>query len=252
RLFGNDFWKNDVFVWVRKFQPISVEARRVGRIDVAAAGLISLDGLIGGRECDGLDLHVMGTEIIREIELGGRALPDTNRRAGELERRSHLQRLADHETLPVVIVDAGKDQSQAAVARTGPTRIPNEDVDLAGLQCSEPVLRRQRNEFDLFSIVEDRGREGAADVDVDPGPVALRVRKAKAGQLTVRAANEVAALLDRLQGLSGSGLSQQRCCDRKKNEQTFHVRLLLCKFGRWPSRGRKNSFNAMSAPGSEY
>ena len=34
----------------------------------------------------------------------------------------------------------------------------------------------------LVGIVEDRGRDGAAVIDVEAGPVALRVRQAEAGK----------------------------------------------------------------------
>ena len=51
----------------------------------------------------------------------------------------------------------------------------------------------------LVAIVEDRRRDGAAEIDVEPGPVALRVRQAEAGQLTVGAAVERAPLLDRVE-----------------------------------------------------
>ena len=58
----------------------------------------------------------------------------------------------------------------------------------------------------LFGIVEDRGGDGAAEIDVEAGPVALRVRQTEAGQRAVGAAIEDAAILHRLQRLGGCAL----------------------------------------------
>ena len=60
----------------------------------------------------------------------------------------------------------------------------------------------------LVGIVEDRSGDRAADVDVEPGPVALVVRRREARQALADAAGQHAAVLDRLEGLRG-GLGRE-------------------------------------------
>ena len=81
------------------------------------------------------------------------------------------------------------------------------------MQGGEAILRGQRNEFHLGRIVEDRGRDRAAIIDVETGPVALRVGQAEAGEIAVGAAIEHAAALDGLERLPhrGGGREAKRC-----------------------------------------
>ena len=100
-----------------------------------------------------------------------------------------------------------------------PGRVAGQHVDFARLQRGETVLRRQRHELDLVGVVEDRGRDRAAEIDVEAGPLALRVRQAEAGQRAVGTAIEHAAILDRLERLSGYALrgrgedERYECCE---------------------------------------
>ena len=191
-------------------QPLAGEAGGVGGVGVAAAGVVGLQRLVGGREGDGLELHLVGAEIVGEVQLGGGALLHADRGVAELERRIHLQRLAHHEALAVVVVDAGEVQAERGVARRGPGGVAGQHVDLARLQRGEAVLRGQRHELDLGRIVEDRRRQRLAEIDVEAGPAALRVRQAEAGERAVRAAVERAPLLDRVERLGRRG----RCGER--------------------------------------
>ena len=54
----------------------------------------------------------------------------------------------------------------------------------------------------LLRVAQHRGGDGAADVDVQPGPVALAVGLREAGQPRVHAADQLAALLDRVERLA--------------------------------------------------
>ena len=92
--------------------------------------------------------------------------------------------------------------------------------------CSEvnAVGRGQRHEFDLGRIVENRRRDGAAEVDVEADPIALRIGHAEAGQCAVRAADELAAILHRLERLRGRSLraESENQCEGECRSYTFH------------------------------
>ena len=140
---------------------------------------------------------MIGAEEVREIELAGRALLHADRRVVELERRAHLERFAHHEALAVIVSDGRKIEPERGIARQGPGGVARQHIDLAGLQSREAVLRRQRHVLDLARIVENFGRDGAAEIDVDTGPIALRIGQAKSRERTIAAADQLAALLDR-------------------------------------------------------
>jgi hypothetical protein len=65
----------------------------------------------------------------------------------QLERGVHAERLADHEALAVIVVDASEVETELRVAAHGPGRVARQDVDLAGLQRGEALLGRQRAEL---------------------------------------------------------------------------------------------------------
>ena len=139
---------------------------------------------------------MIGAEEIGEVELAGRALLHTDRSVVEFERRAHLERSAHHETLAVIISNGREIEPERGVARQGPGGVAHQHIDLSRLQGRKAVLRRQRHEFDLLGIVENGGRHGAAEIDVEAGPVALRVGQAETCQRTVAAADQFAAFLD--------------------------------------------------------
>ena len=69
----------------------------------------------------------------------------------------------------------------------------------------------------LFGVVQHRGGDRAAEIDVEAGPFALRVGQAEAGERAVGAAIEHAAILDGLERLSGRALrgnSERRARER--------------------------------------
>ena len=190
RLLGDDLRQDDVVVGIGEPQPLAGETRGVGGVGVAAAGVVGLHRLGRGREGDGLELHLVGAEIVGEVELGGGALLHADRGVAEFERRIELERLAHHEALAVVIIDAGEVQPERGVARRGPGGVAGQHIDLARLQRGEAVLRGQRHELDLGRVVEDRRRQRLAEIDIEPGPAPLRVRQAEAGERAVRSAVE--------------------------------------------------------------
>jgi hypothetical protein len=50
-------------------------------------------------------------------------------------------------------------------------------------------------------VVEDRRRNGAAEIDVETDPIALRIGHAEAGQRAIGAADKLATVLHRFEGL---------------------------------------------------
>ncbi len=101
RLLGDDVRQHDVVVGVHGAKALAIERGSVGGVGVAAAGVIGLHRLVGGREGHRLQLHVVGAEEVGKIELGGGALLHADRGVVQLHRRIHLQRLAHQEALAV-------------------------------------------------------------------------------------------------------------------------------------------------------
>ena len=176
RLLGDDLRQNDVIVRVRGAQARGIEAGGIGREGIAAAGLIGLVGLVRGREGHRLVLHVVGPEVVGEVELGRGALLGADRLAVQLLGRGDAELLADHEALAVEVVDGREVEAELRVARHGRGRVAGQHVHLARLERGEAVLGGERNEAHLGRVVEDGGRDGAAEIDVETGPVALGIR----------------------------------------------------------------------------
>ena len=168
--------------------------------------------------------HVVGAEIIREIEQRRRPLLHADLAVIEVQRRIDLARARQHESLAVIIGDRREIEVVIGLARHAPGRVARENVDLAVLQFLEALAGIERNEFRLLRIVEDRGRHRAAEIDVEAGPVALVVGDREAGQALVDAAQHFAALDRPLQGsgviaLIGERASRDRDCDRQPNQE---------------------------------
>src|SRR3546814_10353605 len=72
-----------------------------------------------------------------------------------------------HESLAVVIDDAGEIEAEAGIATKRPGRVARQDIDLARLQRGEAVLGAQRREPQLRRVAEHRRRHGAAEIDID-------------------------------------------------------------------------------------
>ena len=78
-----------------------------GRI-VCAVGSANVD--------DRCKFHVIGTEEVGQIQLGGRASLNANRRSIQLMRARYAQVLTNHKALAVVVIHAGKFEAQIHVA----------------------------------------------------------------------------------------------------------------------------------------
>ena len=150
---------------------------------------------------------------VGQVLLGRRARLHAHGRALQLLGVLDLALDRDHEALAVVVGDAGELHTQRGVARQRPGGVARQDVDLTRLQRSKSLLRIQWHELDLVAVAEHRCRDRAADVDVEPGPVALAVGLRKARQPRVHAADHLSAGLDGVQRLARMrGSRRQRRC----------------------------------------
>ena len=202
RLLGDDVGQDDRCAGLGEPDLQGVELRRIGCQCVAAPVLIGLDHVVGAADFDDPVLDVVGRQEVDRIVLVGRARLRADLHVSQFERR-HDGGFARHEeALPVVVGNARELQPQRGLTTHGPGGVSGEDVDLALLQRIETGFGRQRLEADLVRVVENRGGDGAAEVDIEAAPLAGRVGLRKAGETLADAAAQRAARLDR----SESGL----------------------------------------------
>ena len=220
-------------------QADAVEARLVGRVDVAAAGIIGGVGFLELLEDHRVVFEIVGLEVVGEVQFGRGAGLHADRGAGKLQRGVHARQLlgVDHEALAVIIGDAGEVEAERGVAVDRPGGVARQDVDFARLQRGEAVLGGERRELHLGAVAEDRGGDRAAEIDVEAGPFALVVRRGEAGEAGVDAALHEALCLDVVERGGGSGRSRHAERGRAENDlhSVFHnPQTLFCCSGPVP------------------
>jgi hypothetical protein len=161
-----------------------------------------------------LEGHLVGAEVVGEVELGGGAGGHADGGAAQLLGALHAELLRHQEALAVVVVDAGEIETERGVARQRVGRVAHHDVDFARLHGGEALLRGERLVFHLVGIAEDRRRHRAADVDRQALPLALAVGQHEARGAEADAAGHRAARPDRIEILAGHGAGRQQ--DRGK------------------------------------
>src|SRR5262249_11886799 len=92
------------------------------------------------------------------------------------------------------VVDADEVEAERGVAHDGPGGVAREDVHFARLQRGEALLRGERRVAHLVRVAEHRRGHGAAEIDVEAAPDALRIRLREAGKARVHAALQEAAV----------------------------------------------------------
>src|SRR5689334_8788278 len=209
RLLRDHLGQDDVVVGLRRLRASAGEVAHVGRVDLATAGKERARDRLGSVEDDRLVLHVVRAEVVGDVLLARRPGLHADGRAVHLLGARDAQLLRDHEALAVVVVDAGEDDPERRVARQRPGAVAREDVDLARLQRSEALLRVERNELDLVGVVQDRGGDRLAEIDVEAGPLALAVGVREARPGGVDSAHDLAARLDG-PGRGGRGREGER------------------------------------------
>ena len=116
RFLGDDVGQDDVLVRFGELEPLGVKLGDVGGEYVATAAAIGREDLVQTGELDRRIGHVVGAEIVGHVELAGRSGLQAKGFAVELERRFDVERLADQESLSVVISDTGEVQAQCRIA----------------------------------------------------------------------------------------------------------------------------------------
>src|SRR5205085_768722 len=100
------------------------------------------------------------------------------------------------ETLAVIEHDRREIEAERSVTLQGIGRVVRQDIDLAGLQGGEALLGSQGHILDLVRGAKDCRGQCSADIDIEAGPVALAVGRAKTGDAGRHAAADLAGLLD--------------------------------------------------------
>ena len=124
---------------------------------------------------------------------------------------------------PSIVVDGREVEAELRVARHGRGRVAGQHVHLARLERREAVLGGERDEANLGRIVEDRRRDGAAEIDVETRPVALGVRQAESGEAGVRAAGQEAFLLHAVQRRLSRGARSRRSSPRRGRRRSMRL-----------------------------
>src|SRR4029077_8788646 len=93
RLLGDDLGQDHVRVAVLQLQAARGERRAVVGPRIATALVVGVARLVEVLERDDAVIHFARTEIVRDVELGGRALRDADRGALEVVDALHVHRL---------------------------------------------------------------------------------------------------------------------------------------------------------------
>src|SRR5258705_6403710 len=101
-----------------------------------------------------------------------RTLGDAHRDACQVRRVIDLEALGDEKSLTVVERDRTEQDVQPFTAQR-PCQAARDDVDIA--RALKEIDRGDRLVANPLGGPDDRGRYGAADVDVEPGIVTLAV-----------------------------------------------------------------------------
>ena len=227
RLLGDDLGQDDVVSRIGRVGCArGVEAHTVAGVDITAPGEEGGTNLVDVVEDNRLDGHLVGAEIIGQVELGRTAGRNADRGAVKLLGAFHAELLVHHEALAVIVGDAGEIEAEGGVAGQRPGRVVGQHVDFTGLQRGEALLRRYWRVLYLLRIAEDGGRDGAADIDVDARPPALAVGQHEACEAARGdPADQLATRLDGVEvpaGQSAARHETHRQTDRRRERKPPH------------------------------
>ena len=176
-----------------KIQPQCIKLGDVGGEGVALAGIIGVNDIFQFAEFHLLVFHVIGAEIVGEVELRRCFRLHADLAVIQLQRGVEVSRPRQHEPLTVIISHGRKIEFIACLPRHAPGRVARENIHFSVLQFLEAFAGFERNEFCFCRIVKDRCRDRAAEIHIESGPVALVVGNREAGQAFVDAAQHLAA-----------------------------------------------------------
>ena len=168
----------------------------------------------------GLMLSLLVRAIVGEVELGGGAGLHADGGAVELLGAGHAGFLRHHEALAVIVIHRREIEAEIGLAQQGPGGVAGQDIDLARLQQGEALLRRRRHELGLARVAQHGGGDGAADIDVEPGEMALLIRHREAGEAGVHRAGDIALALHPVERRPGRGLAPAPGSSRPHRQPT--------------------------------
>ena len=199
RLLADHVGQDDVVIGVLLRGADGGQARDVGGIGVATAGIVGGDVVLQPLDDDRPDVHARAARPIGQVLLGGGA--GLHADGGAIQRAGigHAQAALHHEALAVEEVDAREVEAERGVAAQRPGRVAAQDVHFAGLKRGEAHLGGGGHEAHLGRVIEDRDGERAAVIHVEAAPDALAVGLREAGQAGIHAADQRAAGADRIQ-----------------------------------------------------
>jgi hypothetical protein len=96
-------------------------------------------------------------------------------------------------------------QAEGGVAGQAPGGVAGQDVHLAGLERGEALLGAEGHPAHLVGVAEHGGGDGAADVHVEPAPLALAVGGGKPITPVLTPQASWPSGLDAVEGLAGVG-----------------------------------------------
>ena len=211
RLFRDDFRQDDVVFSIRHRGARGSQTRSVGGVGVAGTSevLALAFGVVSNGD-RGIG-HVVGFEVVSQVQFGGGTRLDADGRAIEFLGRGHAQLFLHHEALAVIVVHSHEIERQFAIAREGPGRVADQKVHFARSQRGETGFARGRHVFHFAGIAQNCGSNSLAERDVKALIGAICIRRAEAGQTGVRPADQFATCLDGLERrLRGSRASNHR------------------------------------------
>ena len=180
------------------------EGRAVAGERVACAARVRLQSNQRLFEYLGVVLQVVLPEEVGHVQLGRGARRHANGSPAEVIGARDAQLLRNHEALPVV--EHGLNEvAPVGVPGCGPGGDEDQHVHFARLENGPALGGCNDADVDGVRVTQDRGRHGAAQVDVEPCCVARFVQEAEARRVRNGGADETAASSDRVQART-SGL----------------------------------------------
>lgn len=167
RLLRQRHIENDVIIGIGQHRPARHKTGLVGGHRITALFGIGGEGAIGILKHGGGVRQIAGCHLIRQVQLGRRALLHTDRRAVQVFELRDIRGFWRHDTLTVVERGRNKIGAVVGVAGERPRRIADKHINLAALQRGEALLGGQRPILDFVDIIEDRCCQRFAVINVE-------------------------------------------------------------------------------------
>ncbi len=179
------------------------KARQARRQHMAAFLVVCRHRVGPFLELHDLDRQLEAGEIVDHALFVARVRHHAHARTRKFERARHAMRAPHEKTLPVVHQGLGEADAVSGIAARREVGVARQHIDGARLQCAEAFLRPQRDKRDRVPLADGRERQRPAEIDGEPGPVALRVPRGVAADAFADPAHDAAPLA---RGLEDAGV----------------------------------------------